>query len=40
MTTAAYKYSRVDRALGYVGLFLIGLIGWARDRLSATVFAL
>src|SRR5262249_26856110 len=40
MTTAAYKYSRVDRGLGYVGLFLIGLIGWACDRLFATVFAL
>jgi len=27
--------SRIDRLLGYLGLFLIGLIGWVCDRLPA-----
>ena len=27
---------RIDLALGYLGLFLIGLIGWVCDRLPAT----
>ena len=25
----------IDRGLGYLGLFLIGLIGWVCDRLPA-----
>ena len=25
----------IDRMLGYLGLFLIGLIGWISDRLPA-----
>jgi len=27
---------RIDLLLGYLGLFLIGLIGWACDHLAAT----
>jgi hypothetical protein len=26
--------AHIDRSLGYLGLFLIGLIGWVYDRLA------
>jgi hypothetical protein len=29
------KYSSIDRAGGYIALFLIGLMGWTCDRLNA-----
>jgi hypothetical protein len=25
---------RIDRMLGYVGLFIIGVLGWTADRLA------
>jgi hypothetical protein len=34
-----YRYSLLDRALGYFTLFLLGLIGWIRDRLFENVNA-
>ena len=29
------NYSSIDRAGGYIALFLIGLIGWTCDRVNA-----
>jgi hypothetical protein len=29
------NYSSIDRAGGYIALFLIGLIGWTCDRVHA-----
>jgi hypothetical protein len=34
MSRMATNHQRIDRLLGYLGLFLIGLIGWTCDRLA------
>jgi len=34
-TITSRVHRRIDRSLGYLGLFLIGLIGWVYDRRAA-----
>jgi hypothetical protein len=34
------NYSSIDRAGGYIALFLVGLIGWTCDQVSAVQSAL